>query len=346
MLGVFFATISAACFGFQNASARRGALHGSAVQGLCTSMVAGCFLFLSTTLIFGEWGALSRMSLADMAFLSGAGFSHFVWGRYWNIRSLAAVGANIAGPVQQFQLLLSLTLAIIFLNESLTPLKILGILLIVAGPAYMLQSRSRENAKKKKAARNTAPVIEAKAVGAEVTTEAPAFKPRLAEGYICAILSGCGFGSSMVLAKLGLDSTHAPFAGGLVSYIFATIIVSFVLFVPGNWAEVRNMRGEARKWFTISGTAVSFSQMFRFLGLNFAPVTVVQPIQSTSLMFRMLFGYFINREHEAFDRYVIWGFIFSLSGTIALSVSDATLLQYMNVPDWLLELSKWKWPTR
>ena len=91
------------------------------------------------------------------------------------------------------------------------------------------------------------------------------------------------------------------------------------------------MRGEARKWFFVSGMAVSFSQMFRYLALSVAPVTVTQPIQATSLIWRMVFGYFINREHEAFDRYVLIGLCLSFSGAFALAngSKDAALLRML-----------------
>ena len=343
MLGVLFALLSAASFGFNNASARRGALSGTAFQGLCTSMVAGTALFVAGALIFGEMSALYRMSGWDVLWLSAAGFSHFVWGRYWNIRSLAAAGSNLAGPVQQFQLLLSLTLAIVFLGESLTPMKVLGILLVVAAPTYILERRAK--AKRRARAAELAP----KAVGAEVaaaveTNTNAKFTPRIVEGYTCALLAALGFGSSSVLAKAGMMSTNASFAGGLVSYLCATAIVGLMFVMPGKVAEIRAMQGESRKWFMMSGLAVSVSQMFRYLALSLAPVTIVQPIHSLSLMFRMVFGYFINREHEAFDRYVIIGLMISLTGALCLAVSDETVLRHVSLPVWLEELSKWKWP--
>jgi drug/metabolite transporter (DMT)-like permease len=346
MLGIFFAMISAACFGFQNASARRGALSGTAVQGLVTSMVAGTLLFLGCTIVFGELDAIERMSLTDIGFLSAAGFAHFVWGRYWNIRALGAIGANLAGPVQQYQLLLSLSLAIFFLGEYLTPLKVLGIVLVVSAPAFILHQR-RTQSKRVKAQ-------PAKAVGADVAVVAgtasadakPKFTPRLLEGYTCAILSGLGFGSSAVLAKAGLTSTGAGFAGGFISYVCATTFVGIMMLNARNLAEVRAMRGEARKWFFVSGMAVSFSQMFRYLALSVAPVTVTQPIQATSLIWRMVFGYFINREHEAFDRYVLIGLCLSFAGAFALAISDDMVLSHFDAPAWIMELSHWKWPSR
>ena len=342
MLGILFALTSAACFGLQNAAARRGALSGTAMQGLVTSMVAGTLLFLGCTVVFGQLGALEIMSWSEIGFLSAAGFAHFVWGRYWNIRALGAIGANLAGPVQQYQTLLSLSLAIYFLGESLTPMKVLGIILVISAPAFILERRGKTRRMANRAA---------KAVGADVT--APATPPlkqfapsRLVEGYVCALLSGLGFGSSAVLAKAGLGSTNAGFAGGFISYVFATSCVGIMLLNPRNRAEVRNMRGEARKWFMMSGMGVSFSQMFRYLALSLAPVTVTQPIQATSLIWRMVFGYFINREHESFDRYVLIGLCLSFSGAFALAMSDDMVLSHFDAPTWLLELSKWKWPNR
>ncbi len=342
MLGIFFAMISAACFGFQNASARRGALSGTAMQGLVTSMVAGTGLFLGCTIIFGELGAFERMSLAEIGFFCAAGFAHFVWGRYWNIRALGAIGANLAGPVQQYQLLLSLSLAIFFLGEYLTPLKVVGILLVVSAPAFILERRAKSGRNRAKAAK----AVGADVVVAESADAKPKFKPRLVEGYTCAILSGLGFGSSAVLAKAGLATTGAGFAGGFISYVCATAFVGLMLLNPRNLAEVRTMRGEARKWFFVSGMAVSFSQMFRYLALSVAPVTVTQPIQATSLIWRMVFGYFINREHEAFDRYVLIGLCLSFCGAFSLAISDDLILSHFDAPSWIIELSKWKWPNR
>ena len=83
-------------------------------------------LYLSTTYERG----------ADGSYPGGRVYSH-------NYRALNAIGTNLAGPVMQFNLVVSLGLAIFFLGERLTPLRITGILLIVAGPAIVRLSRQR-----------------------------------------------------------------------------------------------------------------------------------------------------------------------------------------------------------
>lgn len=338
MLGIFFGVLAAASFGFNNASARRGVLSGSAIQGLVISMPIGTAMFAVLAWVFGQWGEIGRISWVEIGFLAAAGFMHFVWGRYCNIRSLAAVGSNLAGPVQQFQLLLSLTLAIALLGETLTPFKILGIVLVVSAPAYILRARAKAKAREKAAAA-AAPAVEKPVDGTK-----PVFTPRMAEGYIFALLSAVGFGTSPILVKAGLGSHGLALVGGFISCIAATIVVALVLLVPSQWAETRAINRESAKWFGFSGIGVSASHLFRYLALGLAPVTIVQPLQSMSLLFRMIFGYFINRDHEAFDRYVIVGIVLSFAGALALSLSDESVLRHVTLPGWLDAVAAWRWP--
>ena len=101
---------------------------------------------------------------------------------------------------------------------------------------------------------------------------------------------------------------------------------------------------ESFKWFMYSGVGVSISQMFRYLALGLAPVTIVAPLFSLSLLFRMIFGFFINRDYEQFDRYVIVGIFLSFFGAVSLTVPSDLVLQQFDLPDWLATLASWHWP--
>ena len=321
MLGILFGVLAAASFGFNNASARRGVLSGGAIQGLVISMPIGMAMFGVLAWVFGQWPTYARITWAEVGFL-------------------AAVGSNLAGPVQQAQLLLSLALAIILLGETLSPFKILGILLIIGAPAYILRARARAKATTRGRAETAKPAVAA----SSGTAVKPAFTPRLAEGYLFALLSAVGFGTSPILVKAGLAGTGASLVGGFISCIAATAVVVLLLLIPSQLAEARRMNRESVKWFTLSGVGVSFSHLFRYLALGLAPVTVVQPLQSMSLLFRMIFGYFINRDHESFDRYVIVGILLSFAGALSLSLSDDAVLRHLDLPDWLAEVATWRWP--
>jgi len=312
MLGIIYGVLAAATFGFNNASARRGVITGTAIQGISISMPLGMIMFFIAAVLVGQLGQISALSRQSILFLVVAGIGHFVCGRYCNMRSLQAVGSNLAGPVQQTQLLISLTLAIVFLGETLTPLKIAGILLVVSAPMYILRRQAKLRARAKSAG--------AAAVPAEGAAE-PGFKPRMAEGYTFAFLAAICFGTSPVLIKAAVADTGLIVVAGLISYIAACTVVACLVLIPSVFLEVRSMKRVSLKWFAISGVGVSFSQFFRYLALGAAPVTIVQPLFSLSLMFRMIFGYFINRDHESFDAHVILGIFLSFLGVLCLSLS-------------------------
>lgn len=326
MLGVFYGLLAAASFGFNNASARRGVISGTALQGLVISMPLGILVFVVGATIAGEWPQFSAMPLTSIGLLATAGMVHFAWGRYFNMRSLAAVGSNLAGPVQQLQLLIALVLAVVFLGETITVLKALGVILIVSGPMYILRQRSKKRD-------NPSPA-----------PDGETFKPRMLEGYTCALLAALGFGASPVLIKAGLAGSGLSFLGGFIAYSAAVVIVALSLFLPGRFAEVRGIDRHSLTWFTYSGAGVAISQMFRFLALGVAPVTIVQPLLSLSMIFRMIFGYFINRQHERFDRYVITGIMLSFAGTLVLTVAPGFLVRVFDPPLWLADVVRWSWP--
>lgn len=340
MLGAFYALLAAASFGLNNASARRGVIGGSAVQGLAITVPLGMLMFVPATIIAGEmadWGAFTPLQLL---LLSGSGFAHFVWGRYFNIKSLEAIGTNLAGPVQQSQHPIALVLAIFFLGETLTPMKIVGILLIAMGPVVMLRQRS--------AAKVLAPQPPLASDGAPDSAETkpakPVFEPRMAEGYFYALMAGLGFGASPVLFAAGIGDSGLSMLGGLISFIAATLVVGLIVMLPGQFRDLRNMHRASIPWFLVTAAATFGSQFFRYLALAIAPVTVVQPIQSLSLIFRSIFGYFISREYERLDRGVYYGLALAFIGALVLGIGDEAVRRYVALPPWLAEIAAWTWP--
>lgn len=321
MLGALLAVVAAACFGFNNASARRGVLSGTAVQALAVTMPIGVAVFLVLGLAFGQWADLSGFRLRGVLFFVAAGIGHFVWGRYFNMQALKTAGANVVGPVQQTGLLLGLTLAVVVLGETLTPLKIVGIVLVVSAPAYILRMRRRQQ----------------RAEAAISGGGKPAFTPNMARGYAFALLSAMGYGSSSVLIKLGIEASGGhSLVGGFISYGAAALVVLALLLArPPLMADVRSIDRQATRWFATSGVAVGVSQMFRFVALSLAPVTVIQPLQNLAVIFRMIFGWLINREHELFDRYVVIGMFLSFTGAVCLSLSHEVLAHILGLPPWL-----------
>jgi drug/metabolite transporter (DMT)-like permease len=330
MLGALLAVISSATFGFNNASVRRGVLTGTVSQALFITVPLGLPLFVVPLVLMGDLAAVGTLSLVQWITLGMAGVLHFVWGRYCNYRAVQAMGSNLAGTVMQVQLLVALVLAMVFLGEVLTPLKILGIALIIAGPPIMLSGRRGKSGE--------APKVEGP----------KGFKPDYATGIVYAALAATGYGVSPVLISAGLKGLGglgSGIIGGFVSYLVSTaVVVVFFAVRPRQLRHALATDRMARKWFIISGFAVWLSQFFRYLALGIAPVTVVQPIQQLSLIFRMLFGWLLNREYEVFDVRAVLGIAVSFAGAVFLASSIEILDGLFALPDaWRAALS-WSWP--
>jgi drug/metabolite transporter (DMT)-like permease len=135
VLGGLLALMSAAAFAFESATARRGVVTASVSQALAITVPLGVPIFLAFAAAFGALGAVAGFSRNAIVYFAAAGVLHFVWGRYCNNRAVKAMGANLAAPVQQSNLLVTLALAIFALGEHLTLLRVIGIGLVVLGPA-------------------------------------------------------------------------------------------------------------------------------------------------------------------------------------------------------------------
>jgi uncharacterized membrane protein len=321
VLGALLALTSAVTFAITNASVRRGVISGSAVQATTLSIPVGVPLFLIALAIGGGFAAFAELPRASVIAFAITGVTHFVIGRYANYRAIGAIGTNLAGPVTQFNLVVSLVFAILFLGETLTLPRLLGIILIFVGPLVV----SREGAKRARAA----------AAAAE-------FKPRMVEGYIFAGLSAFFYGLTPVLLRYagggrGLD---AALAGGVISASSATVVIVLLLAAPGHWREVRSVTPEATKWFLFSGVMVYVSQIFYYMALALTPVTIVSPIMALSNIFRIHASRWLNPRHEVFGPQVMIATAVSFLGVIVLSISVDMLPLPPGWSAWL----NWHWP--
>ena len=338
MLGGFLALLAAATFALNNATVRRGVLTGSVSQAMAITVPLGVPMFLVAAAAAGALGAVFMFSAEAIFWLSIAGVAHFVWSRYCNYRATKAMGANLVAPIQQSSLIVTLVLAIWILGEFLTPLRALGIVLVLLGAALV-------NRRRKRGSRPVEPQP-TEQQSAEAETGEPLWQPNYPEGYLFAVLSTTGYGVSPILIRLAVEDAGlgASLAAGLISSVAATVVIAAVVLWPGQLRHVLAVDPIAARWFGISGVLVCLSQIFRYMSLAVAPVSVVTPIQRLSVVFRLIFAWMLNRQHEVFGGSLVLGTFVSLLGALALSVSTEAVVAVVPLPDFILSLSRWRWP--
>ncbi|MFM1816159.1 MAG: hypothetical protein RLZ98_2854 [Pseudomonadota bacterium] len=344
MLGALFALLSAAAFGLNNAYARRGMITASVLQAMIITVPIGVPLVFILALVFGQLGGLFLLPAWTIFWFALAGVVHMVWGRYCNYRATSAVGANLTGPFMQGELIVSLVLAFWILNEYLTPLRVIGIVLIFLAPMLLVENKPKP-----------APAQNKSAGAADATAEpAPSapvkWQPKYTEGFLFASLAALAYGLSNVLVRLGLVSaqeagvTNISLVGILISYAAAAVVVVALITALGQLRHAISTPPTAVNSFVFAGLLVGLSQVFRYVAFSIAPVTVVAPLLRLASLFKVLFSTLINREHEVFNGRVIMVTAISLVGALCLSISAEMVIANVPMPDWLVEIARWRWP--
>lgn len=343
-LGAILAFLSAAAFSLNGATVRRGVMNASVSQGMAITVPIGVPLFFLAALATGTLGMVTAFSTHSVFLLSMAGVLHFVWGRYCNYRATKAMGVNAGLPLRNLDFPLKLVLAVVLLGEVLTPLKIFGIGLILAGGAIGVKRRGP--GKIVKAAPRPAPASPMpKSVGA-AAAKAPAFNPNYAEGYTFVLLSVIGYGLSPLFIRAALEDAGvgAGIAGGLVSYIAATVVIALTFIKPGQLIHVLGIDRVSSRWFLVSALFVAVSHMFRYMALAVAPITVVAPIQRAASFLKVIFSWLINRDHEVFEPRLLAAIAVSIVGGVMLTLSTDFVINTIPLPSSVIAIIDWTWP--
>jgi uncharacterized membrane protein len=344
VLGGLIALLSAATFALNNASVRRGVLTGSVLQAMAITVPIGLPISFLVALATGSLAAMAGFSTRALVALSLSGIMHFVWGRYCNYRATRALGTNLVAPIQQVNLIFTLLLAIWILGETLTPLRILGIVLVLLGPSFTL--RQPDAVPAPLGADVTREDSAASPADLLLVAEEPVFRPRYREGYLWALLSATGYGLSPILVRIGLEGKGlaVSVAGNLVASLAATAVMGLFLLPPSQLRHALAVKREPAKWFTLSGILVAISQLFLYMAMSIAPVTVVSPINRLSILFRLYFSRLLNPQHEVFGGKVVLGTIVSLAGALVLSLSIDSVQTWLPLPKAALAVLRWHWP--
>ena len=177
VLGAILAVLSAASFALDNATARRAVVTGTPAQGMALTVPIGVLCFLLVAVITVEITRVGDFTMAAAMWMSGVGVLNFVFGRYCNYRGNQSAGANLRRPVVQLNVVVTLALAVLVLNEPCSTLQIAGGAVMLAG-AFVAQGQSSN--------------------GTLISTASAALKfvPRVAEGYLFAFLAALAYGTA------------------------------------------------------------------------------------------------------------------------------------------------------
>ena len=317
MLGVVLAILSSFSFSLNGVMSRRGLAVASASAGAFVTVIIGVPMFLFAALVTGQLFRAGDVSGLGFLLLSTAGILHFGLGRYFNYRSMAAIGATRTGPIQSFTAPYAILVAYLLLDEGVTLLMGVGIVLVLVGPAVMVE-RTGAPARQPVPPRGASDTETASDTPPSSGT-APAFQLRQAEGYLFALLSVGAYGTSPIMIRAALEgATNLSVLGGAIAYTAAATALIVTLLLPGRRGLITAMRPSTVRLFLGAGFFVFLAQMLRFIALSLAPVAVVTPLMRLSGVFTLILSWTFNRHLEKITLRVVLGIAVSLVGSVML----------------------------
>ena len=297
MLGLVCAVMSAVAFAANDTALRRGILFASVYKSIIVTVPIGFPVFLLAITLTNSWSSFLALDLTQFLFFGSAGIIHFIFGRYFGYKTIESVGATQAGPIVQLGLLISVFFAYHLFDEEITNIYIIAIFLIILAPMIILLGHEGD--------KFTRSGIEMK------------YKAGLFWGLSCAIC----YGISPLLVKSGFSnySLEITILAGFISYISAIFFLILIMILTRvRIRDIIEMDKSALKWFTITGFMGSSAQLLRYIALGLIPISIVEPIHRTSVIFRVMFGFVINRNHEIINVRVLLGVALSIIGMYLL----------------------------
>ena len=244
-------------------------------------------LLFSWIMVFlvGSQGDIPAVDAKTWAFLVLSGLATDAsWLCYF--RALQLGDINKVVPIDKSSTVLTMVLAFLFLQESLTWLKAASMAAIAAGTYLMIQK---------------------KATGQEKTGRRA--------WLLYALLSAVFASLTAILGKVGIEGVESNLGTAIRTGV-VLVMAWVVVFVTGKGQEVRRIPRRELGFLCLSGLATGASWLCYYKALHDGPASVVVPIDKLSILVTIAFSYFVF--HERLTRRGAAGLCLIVAGTLAM----------------------------
>lgn len=239
-------------------------------------------------LITGTGGQIRQMDGRTLLFLVLSGLATGVsWLCYF--RALQKGDINKVVPIDKSSTVLTVLLALIFLQEGISGVKILSVLLIGGGTMLMLDKKDMEtNAQKQSGG-----------------------------WMIYAVLSAVFASLTAILGKIGIAGIDSNL-GTAIRTTVVLVMAWLMVFFTGKQREIRKIEKKELVFICLSGLATGASWMCYYRALQNGPASVVVPIDKLSILVTIAFSWMVF--HEKLAKKSMLGVACITFGTVLLAI--------------------------
>lgn len=283
---VIFAFLSAFFAGITSILAKCGIRKtDSNVATFIRTIVVLLFSLLMVALV-GSFPTLKNLSAKTILFLVLSGLST---GASWlcYFRALQKGNINKVVPIDKSSTVLTIVLATIFLGESITLYKTLGIIAIGVGTLMMIEKKDTENKTEEK-------------------------------GWLFyAILSAVFASLTSILGKVGIEGVESNLGTAIRTVV--VIVMSFIMVsVTGKVKDIKKIDKKELAFILLSGLSTGASWLFYYRALQEGEASIVVPIDKLSILVTIAFSYFVFKEKLGKKAFI--GLVLIVVGTLVLLI--------------------------
>lgn len=193
---------------------------------------------------------------------------------------------NKITPIDKSSTVLTMLLAMIFLQESVTVLKVVCMILIGVGTYLMIQKKEAPKGKE---------VSERNENPQKTELLSDSRKPFAGSWLFFACGSAVFASLTSILGKVGIQNIDATL-GTAIRTIVVLIMAWIVVFVTKTQGTISTLNRFNWLFLGLSGLATGGSWLCYYRALQTGPVSVVVPIDKLSILITIAFSYLVFRE--------------------------------------------------
>jgi len=278
-IGPLLALLAALSFAANLVSVRRGIiLGGKSSTATAVSVFTGALLYLLILPITGDYKILGSVSWQAIALLAIAGIINFCLSRLLFFNCVQLIGANRSTTLTQTNIIFAAVFGVVFFAEKITLTLVLGSLGIMLGATLV-----------------------------NLVKEEGAYKFQSSGALLAVIASFCGATSSL-LVKSAMKDVSSPYLATSISYAAAAIVWVIILAVnQPQRVGILTLNRPALVMFILTGVFAMTGHLFRYSALAQSPVSVIQPLMGTGVLFTFFLSFLLNRKIDVFNWRVFTG---------------------------------------
>lgn len=240
--------------------------------------------------IVGSEAEIGSMSAKTVVFLILSGIAT---GASWlcYFKALQTGDINKVVPIDKFSTVLTMLLAMIFLNEGMSLLSAAAIVLISAGTFLMIQKQNTDFNRSDKNDKSW---------------------------LIYAVLSAVFAALTSILGKVGIENVKSNL-GTAIRTCVVLVMAWLMVFVTGKTGEVRQIPRKDLLFICLSGFATGGAWLCYYKALQDGPASVVVPVDKLSILITILFSYIVFKEK--LSKKSLFGLLLIVVGTICMVIS-------------------------